>query len=376
MTPNEQTTVRLVDKPGFKIPRSRTARTLVVSILATLLSILLITVSVLALLHQQTSGNNGKVLRGTPTTSASATTGQTPTPTPTFTPTPAPTLAPTTEPAQTPVMDLPETVNAQIVSLQAHDRFFYGGNPALPEIALTFDDGPNPNATPQVLAILKRYHIHATFFTLGRLVQLYPDLVRQEIDAGCVVGDHTWSHPYLPGLTPDAIKKQIGNTSDMLEQVTGMRPIFFRPPYGAPPFGGMSNGNVLKIVNSFGLTTVIWNNDARDWSLPGTSTIVARVLASARNGSIILLHDGGGPRQQTVDALPTIIESLLARHFHFVTMAQLVANYHVSQFPPASSTPTPATTPTSTPALPVGNERNLQNTFLAWHKAQIALRIN
>ena len=276
------------------------------------------------------------------------------------TPTPTPTLAPITDPVQPPVPALPETVNAQIAALQAHDRFFYGGNPQLPEIALTFDDGPSPAATPQVLAILKRYQIHATFFDLGRQVQLYPDLVRQEIAAGCLVGDHTWSHPYLPGLTPDAIRKQIGNTSDMIAQVTGVRPIFFRPPYGAPPFGGTFNNNVFKIVNSFGLTTVIWNNDAKDWSLPGTATIVQRVLASARNGSIILLHDGGGNRQQTIGALPTIIETLLARHFRFVTMAQLVADYH-------------SAVPVSSPSLPSGHGNIPQNTPLAWLKPQSLL---
>lgn len=259
-------------------------------------------------------------------------------------------LTPTPQPMPTPIQPFPQTLAAQIATLKAHDRYFYQGNANLPEVALTFDDGPNPGFTPQILAILKRYHVQATFFDLGRLVELYPDLVRQEIADGHIVGDHTRSHPYLPGLSLKAIKAQIAQTSDAIERATGTRPLFFRPPYGSV------SSDTLTAINSFGMTTVIWDDEARDWSIPGTSVIVSRILNLATNGAIILLHDGGGNRWQTVAALPTIIEQLRARHYSFVTMAQLVAHYHLQKLPPDGNprpTPTPSRShhPQDTPFL-------------------------
>lgn len=256
---------------------------------------------------------------------------------------PSPTPTPAVSPTPQPLQSLPGTLQAQIPYLQEHRRFFYNGNTDLPEIALTFDDGPNPANTPQVLAVLKRYHVHATFFDLGRLVQLYPDLARQELADGNIVGNHTWSHPDLPTLSTNSIKKQIRDSSDAIEQATGVRPIFLRPPYGD------LSANVLKVINSFGMTTVIWNNDSRDWSIPGTSAIISRVLASVGNGTIILLHDGGGNRQQTIAALPGIIQHLQARHYRFVTLAQLAAHAHG-----IDATPTPAPTATPTPSIAPG----------------------
>lgn len=272
------------------------------------------------------------VLTGQKSRSAAATSAHQSAPVPRPTATRAP--IPTPQPTPAPVQPFPQTLAAQLATLKAHDRFFYQGNANLPEVALTFDDGPNPDFTPQILAILKRYHVQATFFDLGRLVELYPDLVRQEIADGNIVGDHTWSHPFLPGLSPSAIKAQIAQTANAIQRVTGTRPLFFRPPYGA------ISSSVLASINSFGMTTVIWDDEARDWSLPGTSVIVARILSLATNGAIILLHDGGGNRLQTVAALPTIIEQLRARHYSFVTMAQLVAHYHF-QKPGGNPVPTP-----------------------------------
>lgn len=256
---------------------------------------------------------------------------------------PSPTPAPAVSPMPQPVQSLPSTLQAQIPYLQKHKRFFYNGNTDLPEIALTFDDGPNPANTPQILAILKKYHVHATFFDLGRLVELYPDLARQELAAGNIIGNHTWSHPDLPTLSSSAIKKQIQDSSNAIQQATGVRPVFLRPPYGDV------SANVLKIINLFGMTTVIWNNDSRDWSIPGTSTIINRVLASVGNGTIILLHDGGGNRQQTIAALPTIIQHLQARHYQFVTLAQLAAHA-----PGEEATPTPTPPATPTPSIAPG----------------------
>lgn len=228
-----------------------------------------------------------------------------------------------------PISPFPWDVRQQVGVLQAHGRFFFGGNPGLPEIALTFDDGPDPPYTSEVLAILKQYNVKASFFCVGRHVTEHPELVKQEFDAGHTVAIHSWNHVNLPSYSAAAIDKQLGDTSDSLKKVTGVQPGFFRPPYGA------YNSVVLAQANKMGLTTFLWNDVASDWLLPGASVISARVINAARYGSIVLLHDGDGDhynpiasREQTVHALPTIITTLRARGYHFVTLDQLVADMH------------------------------------------------
>ena len=192
------------------------------------------------------------------------------------------------------------------------------GNQQLPEIALTFDDGPSPGYTNTILAILERYHIHATFFMLGVWVQRYPDLARAVFADGDVIGDHTWGHPDLTKLGNDQINQQLANTRDIIQQTTGARAALFRPPYGA------YTRRVLDLAAALQFSTIVWSVDPRDWSRPGTDAIMSRVLNATQNGSIILLHDGGGDRSQTVAALPTIIEQLQQRGFTFVTIPQLL----------------------------------------------------
>jgi peptidoglycan/xylan/chitin deacetylase (PgdA/CDA1 family) len=192
------------------------------------------------------------------------------------------------------------------------------GNPHLPEIALTFDDGPSLSFTPQILTILQRFGIKATFFCIGRQVANYPDLALQESADGDLVEDHSWSHPNLSWLSAQGISQQLSQSAQAIEQTTGTRPTFFRPPYGA--FTPL----VLTQTARFNFSTILWSTDPRDWSQPGTNAIVSRVLNTTSNGSIILLHDGGGNRFQTVAALPTLIPRLEARGFRFVTIQQLI----------------------------------------------------
>src|SRR5258706_15991908 len=195
------------------------------------------------------------------------------------------------------------------------------GSSAKAEIALTFDDGPNPTYTPQVLSILQQYGVNATFFVIGEQVQAYPNLVQQEHAAGHIVGNHSWNHPYLTTLAADDIHTQLSNTSNAIEQATGVRPSFFRPPYGA------YNYQVLLQASNLGLQSILWSVDPQDWNGPPSSDIIIqRVLNMAHNGSIILLHDGGGNRSQTVAALPTIITQLRIRGYRLVTVPQLI-NY-------------------------------------------------
>ena len=215
-----------------------------------------------------------------------------PTPTPTATPTPTP--------------------PPPLVYLAAH------GNPDLREIALTFDDGPAQGYTEAVLGVLRHYHVLATFFMLGIWVQRYPDLARAVVADGDAIGDHTWNHLDLTQLTASQIRQQLANTRSIIQKVTGVTSYLFRPPYEA------FNRQVLNIAHALKLSTILWNVDPRDWARPGVSAIVNNILTNTHNGSIILMHDGGGDRSQTVKALATVIERLQKRGFTFVTIPQIL----------------------------------------------------
>jgi peptidoglycan/xylan/chitin deacetylase (PgdA/CDA1 family) len=228
----------------------------------------------------------------------------------TMAPTQAPTMVPTQRPTATPTQTPRPAAYA--------GPPLFSGNGHLPEIALTFDDGPNPIYTPQVLAVLQEYGVKATFFDVGYLVDDYPNLARQEYAAGHVVANHSWSHPELTRLSAAGIRWQLTQGSGAIQAATGVRPVFFRPPYGA------INATVVGEADAVGVTTVLWNADPRDWALPGVDVIVDRILSQVRNGTIILLHDGGGNRSQTVAALPMIITALEQRGYRFVTVQQLV----------------------------------------------------
>ncbi|MBE3558391.1 MAG: polysaccharide deacetylase family protein [Ktedonobacteraceae bacterium] len=210
----------------------------------------------------------------------------------------------------------------QVAQVQAQDRLLYRGDPNLPEIALTFDDGPNPLYTPQILSILAHYRVKATFFCIGSLVQAYPAIVQQEHNAGHVVGNHTWAHPDLRRLIPSSVAWQLSSTQNAITGATGVRPLYFRPPYGA------FNATTQATANQLGLSTILWNVDPRDWSRPGANAIIARVRAQTSNGSIILMHDGGGDRSQTAAALPGIIEWFQQHSYRFVTLQELTAHLH------------------------------------------------
>jgi peptidoglycan/xylan/chitin deacetylase (PgdA/CDA1 family) len=267
-----------------------------------------------------------------------------PTPSPTHAPTPSPTPIPTPIPTASPITPFPTSLAAEVAMMQNNNRFFYHGNTLLPEVALTFDDGPNPPYTSQILAILRNNQIKASFFCVGGNAQKYPYLVKQEYQQGHIIGNHTWSHPYMPNLSPASITWQFTTTSHMLEHITGIYPTFFRPPYGA------YSQPTLQYANEHGMSVFLWNDDPQDWARPGVQTIVYRALSEASNGGIILLHDGGGDRSQTVAALPLIIDALRARGYSFVTLKQLVEHNHqptTTQTPVPQGTPPPIIEPTT-----------------------------
>jgi peptidoglycan-N-acetylglucosamine deacetylase len=178
-------------------------------------------------------------------------------------------------------------------------------------IALTIDDGPNPVYTPQVLALLARYKVTATFSMIGIEAQAYPSVAREVAAAGHLITNHTWTHLNLTWLPPALVTEQIGRATDAIHAATGRVPDLFRAPYGAwSPF-------VLAQCAQTGLTPLGWSVDPRDWSRPGVASIVANIMRNTRSGSIILEHDGGGDRSQTVAALKIVIPRLLAAGYHF-----------------------------------------------------------
>jgi peptidoglycan-N-acetylglucosamine deacetylase len=182
-------------------------------------------------------------------------------------------------------------------------------------VALTFDDGPGPY-TPQVLAELQALHVHATFFVIGRNVKQSPDAVRALRAAGMVVGNHTWSHPNLTKLSLASQRAQMRRTQNLLEATIGQRPRFFRPPAWA------WNRTTARAVAEEGMVGVLFSVDTRDWSKPGVTAIVRQAL-TAHAGQIIALHDAGGDREQTVQALPLIVKGLRARGLEPVTLDEL-----------------------------------------------------
>jgi peptidoglycan/xylan/chitin deacetylase (PgdA/CDA1 family) len=180
-------------------------------------------------------------------------------------------------------------------------------------IALTIDDGPDPRFTPKILALLQRHQITATFCQVGQLAQRRPGLVREVADQGHLLVNHTWTHADLTRATATAIHDEIARTSDLLDDIASQRPGFFRAPYGA------WSPHVMSQCRAQCLKPLDWSVDPRDWSRPGVETIVHTVVRTTRTGSIILEHDGGGDRSQTVAALRLILPRLLDQGYRFVT---------------------------------------------------------
>lgn len=189
------------------------------------------------------------------------------------------------------------------------------------KVALTFDDAPDTKYTPQVLNILKKYNVKATFFVVGRLVEKHPGVVRRMAQEGHVVGNHTFNHSLLTRLSDEQFQAQVNRTQKLLKSTIGYTPKLLRPPYGE-----ISESQLLW-ATSHHFTVVNWNVDSKDWKQLDQAQVTANVLNHAKAGSIILQHSGGGPEQNlsgTVSALPTIIESLQSRGYHLVTLPELL----------------------------------------------------
>jgi peptidoglycan/xylan/chitin deacetylase (PgdA/CDA1 family) len=185
------------------------------------------------------------------------------------------------------------------------------------DVALTFDDGPDAQ-TAAILETLERHGAPATFFVIGRQASARPELVRRELRDGFDVEDHTHDHVHLAGLGEAAQRAQIARGAAAIMAAGAPAPRLLRPPYGA------YDAATLRILRSEQRLAVLWSVDTRDYTRPGSDQIVAAALAGARPGAIVLLHDGGGDRRQTAAALPRIVHRLRQRHYHLVTVPELL----------------------------------------------------
>jgi peptidoglycan-N-acetylglucosamine deacetylase len=183
-----------------------------------------------------------------------------------------------------------------------------------PTVALTFDDGPSVEFTPQVLDILDRHDVAATFCVVGKNAQAHPELVKEIADRGHALCGHTITHDlHLPDRTEQQIRAEIGGTAEYIRAaVPDAKVPFYRAP------GGNFTTDVIAVAASHGQQPLGWSVDPRDWTEPGADAILTTVLDGVRPGSVVLLHDGGGDQSETVEALDGIITALRAAGFEFV----------------------------------------------------------
>lgn len=207
------------------------------------------------------------------------------------------------------------------------------------QVVLTFDDGPDPKWTPQILDILKKHNVKATFFLVGRQAEDYPRVVNRIVAEGHEIGSHTYTHANLSAVTKEQISLELNATQFLLQSITGRSISLFRPPYNADSRpSSLAELQPLKLIqDEFGYLIVLESIDPEDWARPGTDEIVQRVKQQRHMGNVILLHDAGGNRSQTVEALPKILDYLETRGDQVVSLGQLLNMSRDEIMPPLKS---------------------------------------
>lgn len=188
-------------------------------------------------------------------------------------------------------------------------------------VALTFDDGPNPYFTQKYIDVLKKYNIKATFFVVGAEAEKYPQLVKQTYEAGMPIGSHSQTHPMLTKISESQLQNEVSKSSDIIYKIIGTRPACLRYPFGA------SNQHVREVIRAHGMAPVSMGWNSFDYNRPGVEKIVNQVVNNAHSGMVILMHDGfeGLNRQQTLDALPLIIEGIQKKGLGFSVICENAA---------------------------------------------------
>ncbi len=186
-----------------------------------------------------------------------------------------------------------------------------------PYIAMTFDDGPHPEFTPKLLDELKKRNLKATFYVVGKNVAEYPEIVKRMADEGHEIANHTWSHPSLPKLGAEGVRKQMADTTAAIREASGVTPVTMRPPYGA------TNAALnRKMAEEYGMKVILWSVDPQDWKYRKVNHVYSQIVEKAHPGAIILAHD---IHATTVAAMPQTFDTLLAKGFKFVTVSELLA---------------------------------------------------
>lgn len=184
-------------------------------------------------------------------------------------------------------------------------------------VAMTFDDGPHPKNTPKLLDILRERNIKATFYVIGRNVDLYPAITRRIVAEGHELGNHTYTHGNMTKMSDAKVREELNTTRDAIARAAGVKPRTLRPPYGA-----LLQTQRSWIHSEYGYPTIMWAVDPRDWQRPGPSVVTSRILSATTPGAIVLAHDLHAP---TVTAMPATLDGLLKKGYNFVTVSQLLA---------------------------------------------------
>jgi cellulose synthase/poly-beta-1,6-N-acetylglucosamine synthase-like glycosyltransferase/peptidoglycan/xylan/chitin deacetylase (PgdA/CDA1 family)/spore germination protein YaaH len=226
-------------------------------------------------------------------------------------------------------------LTAKYVKFAEFPTLYHQGAGGEHQVAITFDDGPDPRWTPKILDILKAANVKATFFVVGVNAERYPELVRRIVDEGHEIGNHTYYHPNLALCWPEHIRLELNATQLLLETITGRATTLFRPPYNADTGPtDLSELTPLKIAEDLNYLVVLENIDPQDWAKPGADIILRRIKQQRHDGSVILLHDAGGDRSQTVEALPRILDWLHTRGDTIVPLSTLLGTTRDAVMPP------------------------------------------
>ncbi len=194
------------------------------------------------------------------------------------------------------------------------------GSDESPKIALTFDDGPHPKKTDEILDLLEEYHIHSTFFIIGQNAMYYPAPLKRAVALGHEIGNHTFCHDGVSKMSKTMIEKELRDTETVIYELTGTPVHLFRPPEGN------CSENILTAAKNEDYSVILWTVDTKDWELVSTEKIVQTIEKNIKNGSILLFHDYTLPGAHTLDALKIVIPKLLDKGYEFVTVSELLAD--------------------------------------------------
>ena len=208
---------------------------------------------------------------------------------------------------------------ACIVTAAANTLNAVRTKPLKDTVALTFDDGPSPKYTPQVLKILKQYGVHATFFVVAGNAKRHPELIKAILADGHTIANHSMTHPKLTRVHGKKLQWQIGGAQKIITQLAGYAPVCFRPPFG------LTNARVKAVIEKNGMIQVPIGYNSMDYTRPGVKKLTQNVVKPARSGMVVLLHDGYVGKQQTVDALPGIIQGIRKKGLGFSMICQPTA---------------------------------------------------